>query len=105
MQHPMTRTGRTAPEQDALIESIRRHVVTEPGPDVPGDGYDRVDYRLEIILESLYDGVHEEVGDAPVRDLLTDVVHLCEARGWNLYEMLAAAQFMAAQERSDWGDR
>lgn len=105
MQHPMTRSGRTAPHQDAVIASIRKLMVTEPEPEVPADGYDRVDYRLEIVLESMYDGADADAGTAPVRDLLTDLVHLCDARGWSVLNLLSRAEDMALEERKDWGER
>lgn len=108
MQHPMTRTGRTAPHQDAVIASIRKLMVTEPEPEVPADGYDRVDYRLEIVLDGLYDGAERAAqrgSEAPVRDLLTDLVHLCEARGWSIESLLERAHDMALTERKEWGER
>jgi hypothetical protein len=103
--HPITRTARTAPQQDAIIQGIGK-LITSRDPEVPADGYDRVNYRLEIVLDGLYDGaqvVDQGEETNPIRDLLTDLVHLCEARGWDVQHELDMAYAAAVSDTQEWG--
>lgn len=108
--HPITRGSRTAPKQDAVITSVRE-LIRSRDSEVPEDGYDRVDYRLEIVLESMYDAAtidptQDQFDQAtPVVDLLSDLQHLAAARGWDIAELFARAQNMREQEIEEWGDR
>lgn len=92
----------TAPVQADIIEQIN-HLLTShvPGGEVPGDGFDRVNYRLEIVLASYDDDEPDDPGQ-PVRDLLTDIVHLCRAKGWPIDDLLEKAQDMAQTEDTEW---
>ena len=72
--------------------------------DAPEDERQRVMWRMDTVLDGFYDGTlpAEDPGQ-PVRDLLTDVLHYCEARGINYSEQAAAARRMVTEERHDWG--
>ena len=41
--------------------------------------------------------------DQAIRDVLTDLVHLADARGVDIHAALDRAVWMADQERADWG--
>lgn len=99
----ITERQRTAPEQQKIIDSIE-HLLSTRNDEVPPDGYDRVDYRTEILLAA-YDDDDPEDRTQPVRDLLTDVVHLCRSRGFVIDLLLNSARNMADQEEGDWGPR
>lgn len=95
----------STPLQDALIENIHTLLANNGRAyEVPDDGYDRVDYRLEIVLAPYDDDEPDEPGQ-PVRDLLTDVLHLCTMKGWDIQELLSNAAWMEEQEVREWGGR
>jgi len=93
----------TAPVQQHIIDNIN-HLMTSRNDEVPYDGFDRVDYRLEIVLAPYDDDDPDDPGQ-PVRDLLTDVLHLCDAKGWRIHDLLDQAVQMAGTERQMWGER
>lgn len=96
----MTISHRSAPLQADLKERIKR-LLTSRADEVPEDGYDRVDYRLELILAAYDD---DDPGDPtqPYRDLLTDVLHHCAREGWPTHELIARADWMRTQESANW---
>jgi hypothetical protein len=101
----MTIRHADAPLQKAVIENIYTLLANNGrAHEVPEDGYDRVDYRLEIVLAPYDDDEPDEPGQ-PVRDLLTDVLHLCDAKGWDIQELLANAAWMRDEENREWGER
>jgi hypothetical protein len=93
----------TTPIQDHLIEQINTTLI-ERGEEVPEDGYDRVEYRMDFVFACYDDESMDDPGQ-PVADLLTDIVHVCEAKGWDVHEFLQRALWMADQERQEWGER
>jgi hypothetical protein len=92
-----------APIQNQLINEIGL-LFTSREEEAPRDSYDRVDYRLEVVTAP-YDDDDAEDRTQPVRDLLTDIVHLCDAKGWDIHTLVERAEWMAQQERQDWGPR
>jgi hypothetical protein len=89
-----------APLQNHLIERISELLMSRDD-EVPPDGYDRVDYRLEIVFAA-YDNEPDDPGQ-PVADLLTDLIHLCNQKNWDLYALLERADKMAGREWDEWG--
>jgi hypothetical protein len=87
--------------QQTAIGAIGAAVMSKQAP---GDGYERVDFRLDIILQGAYDDDEPEDPAQPVRDLLTDIIHRCRAKGWDLFELLERAQWMADQEGREWDE-
>lgn len=101
----MTIRHADAPLQKAVIENIHTLLANNGRAyEVPDDGYDRVEYRLELVLASYDDDEPDDPGQ-PVRDLLTDVLHLCDAKGWDIQDLLSKAEWMQQIEIGEWGER
>jgi hypothetical protein len=100
----MNITDRTAPKQEALIR-LTHNLLMQRDDEVPEDGFDRIDYRMGIVLGGSYDKPDPEEPDMAVRDLLTDVLHYCHANGWDFFDVLERAQWMAMQEQREWDQR
>jgi hypothetical protein len=100
--HSLRLRHATAPLQNHLIHAIGE-LLTNRAEEVPEDGYDRVDYRLELVFAA-YDNEPDDPGQ-PVADLLTDLIHLCNHQNWDLHALLERADKMAAEEWSEWGDK
>jgi hypothetical protein len=73
--------------------------------DIPGDGYERAEVRLRIVLGGAYDGTTAEDEAQPLIDLLTDILHASHALGVDIFDLLESAQFMQTEEQKDWGPR
>jgi hypothetical protein len=97
---------RTAPRRDGLIEVIGRLLMSRDPEVPPGDTFDRSDYRMGIVL-ACYDRVDDPINDPgmAVRDLLTDVLHYCEARNITFENEVAGAIDMFEQEQAEWDAR
>jgi hypothetical protein len=89
-----------APKQQELIEKIGELLVNR-SPEVPEDGFDRVEYRMELVLAP-YDNDEPADPGQPIRDLLTDIIHVCRRKNWSLVDLLAVAEDMAGIEREEW---
>jgi hypothetical protein len=95
---------RTAPLQEHVIETMRE-LMAGRHEETPEDGYDRVDYRMELVLDGLYDGRDPEDETQPLIDLLTDVLHTARAKGVDIFDLLERAQWMQRQEIEEWDER
>lgn len=65
------------------------------------DAVDVVRIAMSRIFDLFYDDEPENPGLA-VRDLLTDLLHLCEARNLNFDRMLESARKVHADESLEW---
>ncbi len=102
----MTRSlmARSAPLRDGIVEEIDHLLKTYvPDGEVPPDGHDRVDYRLGIVL-SVYDDDDPDNPAQPVTDALTDLLHLCAWKGWDIDYLIEKAEHMRQEEIKDWGE-
>lgn len=94
--------ARTAPKREELVKEIH-DLVTSRDPEVPEDGHDRVDYRLGFVF-SLYDDDPHAPAIQPMQDLLTDLLHLCAHKGWDIDFLVERAEWMRRQDNADWGE-
>ena len=62
----------------------------------------RAQFRMHTLIAAWYDDEPSEP-DQAIRDVLTDLVHLADARGVDIHTALERAVWMADQERADWG--
>ena len=62
----------------------------------------RAQFRMHTLIAAWYDDEPSEP-DQAIRDVLTDLVHLADARGVDLHHALDRAVWMADEERADWG--
>lgn len=66
------------------------------------DTMQRSRFRTDTLIAAWYDDEPSEP-DQAIRDVLTDLVHLADARGVDLHHALDRAVRMADEERADWG--
>ena len=62
----------------------------------------RAQFRMHTLIAAWYDDEPSEP-DQAIRDVLTDLVHLADARGIDIHHALDRAVWMADEERADWG--
>lgn len=96
----MTFAKWNTPRADGLIADTRHLLHTRDG-EVPGDGYDRVEYRMRLALAG-YDDENPDDPTQSYRDLLTDVLHRCFQEGWDIEDMLRRASQMTQMEKNEW---
>jgi hypothetical protein len=88
----------------AMLSESTAYVMRRSLTTAPDNEQDRALWRLQTVLEGYYDAsLPIEDPGQPVRDLLTDVLHFCDARGINYSEQAGAARRMVTEERHDWG--
>lgn len=66
------------------------------------DTLGRAQFRMNTLIAAWYDDEPSEP-DQAIRDVLTDLVHLADARGIDIHHALDRAVWMADEERADWG--
>lgn len=99
----MTFSKWNTPHTDRVIEAIS-HLLATRNDEAPGDGYERVEYRMRLVTAGCDDGDPDDPTQ-PYRDVITDIAHIFHLEGWDLDEAIRRAKSMAQQEQAEWDAR